>query len=104
MLADLHAHTRACLMYGVCVRPPLSLVLFWPIPRLPPAGMFTFMAVTTFSAFGFLQRFFAAEMSEIASALHKEGAEGLNAPLSVIAAGAPRHLIAAFLVMFWSSR
>ncbi|CAM9259219.1 unnamed protein product [Scytosiphon promiscuus] len=66
-------------------------------------GMLTFMAVTVFSVGGFLRSFFEAEMTQISSAFEKEVLPGIKAPLVSIVADAPRHLIAAALVLIWTT-
>lgn len=73
-------------------------------PSHPSSGMLTFMAVTAFSVVGFLRRFFEGEMNEISSAFAQEGAPGVKDPLASIAGDAPRHLIAAALVLIWTTR
>eukprot|EP00752_Nemacystus_decipiens_P009488 g8483.t1 len=62
-------------------------------------GMLTFIAVTLFSAVGFVGRFFDDEVSE----LSREGRLKTEALLS-IAAQAPRHLVAMALVLIWTTR
>lgn len=57
------------------------------------------MAVTLFSAVGFVRRFFDEEVSEMS----REGGSKAEALLS-IAAQAPRHLVAMALVLIWTTR
>ncbi|CAN0419348.1 unnamed protein product, partial [Ectocarpus fasciculatus] len=63
--------------------------------------MLTFMAVTAFSALGFLRRFFDGEMAAI---FGEGGSSPAMEPALSIATAAPRHLIATALVLTWTTR
>ncbi|CAN0057268.1 unnamed protein product [Pylaiella littoralis] len=74
-------------------------------------GMLAYMAVTIFSVLGFLRRFFDGEMSELLSLQEQDQQQQGTLPLlamrnllSVVAAEAPRHLVASALVLIWITR
>lgn len=67
------------------------------------AGMLTYMAVTVFSAVGFLRRYFYGEVAELSQQGVLAGG-GVKTLISVVAKEAPRHLVATALVLIWTTR
>ena len=63
-------------------------------------GMLSFMALSAFSVLGSARLFFAAEMAEI----FDKGAAAEPEALLSVAGRAPRHLVAAALVLIWTTR